>query len=202
MKGCVYVFSNPHMPGLLKIGRSVEDAEVRADQLFNTSVPTPFYVEFQLQTEDCVALEKLVHDDLVGFRLCSSREFFECPIDVAIEAVNKLSLKITNEYVIERLREQIEQKDAEIAALKNSGINRNPHEGFRTTPKPECRSYSKYLIESLDNIGIRENARAITLQRITGSSKQATYNWLNGQSVPCTDTALVIDRWIHEELTA
>jgi len=43
--GWVYAFSNPSMPGLIKLGSTLRRPEDRAKELFKTSIPTPFKIE-------------------------------------------------------------------------------------------------------------------------------------------------------------
>lgn len=43
----VYVLTNPAVPGLVKIGYTIqEDANARIGQLYTTGVPVPFKLEF------------------------------------------------------------------------------------------------------------------------------------------------------------
>lgn len=85
--GYVYVLSNPSMPGILKIGRSVNGGKQRATALYSTGVPTPFVLEFELLTSDAPYIEKAVHESLARFRLKDSREFFKCEVNEAAESI-------------------------------------------------------------------------------------------------------------------
>ena len=40
----VYAARNPAMPGLIKIGRTDQEADARLSQLYTTGVPVPFQV--------------------------------------------------------------------------------------------------------------------------------------------------------------
>lgn len=75
-KGYVYVLSNPAMPGIVKIGRTVRSAEERAAQIYQTGVPLPFVVEAQIATPDCEELELWAHENFDDCRVSQSREFF------------------------------------------------------------------------------------------------------------------------------
>lgn len=77
--GYVYILSNPSMPGLLKIGRTSRSVDQRANELYQTGVPTPFKVEAEYYTPDCRALEKYAHEAFCGVRVDHSREFFAAP---------------------------------------------------------------------------------------------------------------------------
>jgi len=89
MSGYVYVLSNESMPGIVKIGRSINGGRNRAYEIYRgaTGVPTPFKMEFEIWSCDCVGSEALVHEHLKGERVSPDREFFKCEVDYAIEAV-------------------------------------------------------------------------------------------------------------------
>lgn len=88
----VYILSNPSMPGILKIGYTKRLAEDRSDELFNTSVPTPFEIEFIQASSNAHAVEKTAHKILVKFRVNDRREFFRISVDMAIEAVKSAAV--------------------------------------------------------------------------------------------------------------
>lgn len=86
-KGYVYALSNPGMPGLIKIGRSINGGRGRASEIDGTGVPFPFEVEFECLFEDCVQGESRVHKDLDRFRINPRREFFKVDVLEAKEAI-------------------------------------------------------------------------------------------------------------------
>lgn len=77
--GDIYCFSNPSMPGIVKIGeihtvgKSVHD---RAREIYGTGVPTPFTVEFSAKVTDSRGTEGIIHELLDQYRVNNSREFF------------------------------------------------------------------------------------------------------------------------------
>ena len=74
--GYVYVFSNPAMPGLYKIGHA-RDVEARRRALSNgTMVPDDFIVEAVYETNDSSLLEKHLHRYFDSLRHRRDREFF------------------------------------------------------------------------------------------------------------------------------
>lgn len=75
-KGYVYILKNPSMPGLLKIGKTTRSVQQRANELWQTGVPTPFEVVAEVLSPDCHELEKAVHSLLAGTRVSEMREFF------------------------------------------------------------------------------------------------------------------------------
>lgn len=91
-KGYVYILSNPAMPGLLKIGKSVHGGKQRAGQLYQTGIPAPFHLEFEILCEYPEEAEASAHQSLGGHRVRSGREFFDAPLSDAIAAVTAAAL--------------------------------------------------------------------------------------------------------------
>jgi hypothetical protein len=77
-KGFIYCFSNPAMPGILKIGRTERTPEDRAKELFTTGVPLPFKIEFAKYVNDPKDKEAYLHLLLDKYTYCPNicREFF------------------------------------------------------------------------------------------------------------------------------
>lgn len=84
--GYIYVLSNPAMPGLVKIGRSIHGGEKRAKGLYQTGVPEPFKLEFEMLVADVSYLEKAVHERLEDSRVSGRREFFKIEVSEAVVA--------------------------------------------------------------------------------------------------------------------
>ena len=90
-KGFVYIFSNPAMPGLLKIGYTGRIPTDRANELSSTGVPVPFEVEYYCIVEEASDIETQVHAHLAVVRRSADREFFRVSVREAIEAIEKLA---------------------------------------------------------------------------------------------------------------
>ena len=60
IKGYVYVLSNKSIKGV-KCGYTDRDPQERCDELYNTSVPTPFKVEYSVFLYDARVLEKKIN---------------------------------------------------------------------------------------------------------------------------------------------
>ncbi len=91
--GYVYALINPSMPNLVKVGRTTKDPQDRAKELSAvTGVATPFIVGYQRFTPDCVAMEQSAHVGLEarGYRVSSSREFFEAPLHAVVDVLSSL----------------------------------------------------------------------------------------------------------------
>ena len=79
MEGYIYVLQNEFMPGIVKVGKTIHDPEVRAGQISSaTGVPEKFSVFERYEVNDCDEAEKFAHRILekVFGRPNSQREFF------------------------------------------------------------------------------------------------------------------------------
>jgi len=160
MRGFIYIVSNPSLEGLIKIGKSESDPVKRAAQLSNTSnIPTPFEVEYFAFVDDFDELETAVHLYLASYRVNKRREFFDCPVAVAIDAVQQMAGKkiileeITAEKKreIERLRkeEKIRKQKLEAEKRKREEENRKREEEKRK--KEQANIEEKKLLEKVKN---------------------------------------------------
>src|SRR6266478_982343 len=73
----VYVFSNPAMPGLYKIGWARDVAARRKVLSLGTMVPDDFVVEAVYQSNEPKVLESHIHAYFANFRYNRSKEFFK-----------------------------------------------------------------------------------------------------------------------------
>ena len=113
--GYVYVLMNPSMDNLVKIGKTARSPEERAKELSSTTgVPTPFVGVYESYFESCSKAEEFVHTSLENkvFRRSSNREFFEIPINEAIDAV----IMANNHFG------SFERKDNSLSNLDEEGI--------------------------------------------------------------------------------
>jgi hypothetical protein len=85
--GYVYVLSNPAMPGFVKVGRSIHGGHSRGRSLYQTGVPAPYVLEFEIYAKDHEWLEAQAHKSLRFNRANPDREFFKCPPNDAIEEI-------------------------------------------------------------------------------------------------------------------
>ncbi len=86
MAGFIYIFSNASLEGL-KIGKTKSDPAERARELSTTSVPSPFKVEYFAFVDDFDRLERDVHRRLDKYRKNKNREFFDCSVTTAMDAI-------------------------------------------------------------------------------------------------------------------
>jgi hypothetical protein len=77
MSGYVYCFSNPAMPGLVKVGFTEAPIEQRLeDANSSTWVPAPFVPEFARYVKDPRSKEQVLHKIFQAQRVSPKREFF------------------------------------------------------------------------------------------------------------------------------
>jgi hypothetical protein len=76
--GYIYCLTHPSMPGILKVGMTERTPEDRVKELFTTSLPFPFNIEFAKRIKDPKMTEAKIHNILenVSERINSRREFF------------------------------------------------------------------------------------------------------------------------------
>ena len=84
-RNCVYILTNPSMPGLIKIGKTEKTAHERAEELYTTGVPEPFSVAHSIPSEYPEILEDILHKRFKKYRINEHREFFRYSADKVIE---------------------------------------------------------------------------------------------------------------------
>ena len=87
MRGWVYVISNKAMPGLVKVGYSSKDPELRAEELNHTGSPHPYDVDYKMHVEDPHSIERKAHRALSLKR--ERKEWFRCSPEDAIAAIKQ-----------------------------------------------------------------------------------------------------------------
>ena len=91
-KEIIYIMSNPSLSGMVKIGYTGKEIEIRQKALSKaTGIPTPFKVEYIYRVHGRgMELEREIHSYLKEFRLNNEREFFEIGIKQAVEAIKEI----------------------------------------------------------------------------------------------------------------
>ena len=76
VEGWVYVLTNEAMPGLVKIGYTMKDPAIRAEDLSReTGIPMPFVVIYKALCVSPRDVEQAVHKYLEAVRVNNQREF-------------------------------------------------------------------------------------------------------------------------------
>lgn len=189
MKGSVYVMTNPVMPGVVKIGRTTGCCEKRAEQLYNTSVPARFSVVYICETNDCAYLEKMVHERLDQDRVSSDREYFKCSPSVAIKTISDVSLRLTDEVIIERLRDQLTRQEKLISKLKSRCVDTALPVGVekRDISAGDVSGFHFRLRSSIESSGTRKSK---IIEELNLRSRSGLKKWTDGEGMPDAANAL------------
>jgi hypothetical protein len=90
-RGVIYVLANRYMPGLLKIGQTTRDPEVRAREISrSTGVPDDFEIIFDEIVSDVDGAESAIHAQLAKHRVNKLREFFQVDFRTGIKVVRRV----------------------------------------------------------------------------------------------------------------
>lgn len=84
-RNCVYILTNPSMPGLIKIGCTEKTTHERAEELYTTGVPEPFLIAYSIPSQYPKTLEGILHKKFKQYRINKDREFFRYSADKVIE---------------------------------------------------------------------------------------------------------------------
>lgn len=85
VRGWVYVITNKAIPGLVKVGYTLKDPNVRARELDGTGMPHPYVVEYEVFVEGPREIERLTHSRLSCAR--EAKEWFRCGVSAAISEI-------------------------------------------------------------------------------------------------------------------
>ncbi len=89
--GWLYLITNPHMPGLVKIGCTRKHPLQRARELgAGTGVPAEMVLAYYQDFSDCFEAERLTHEHYADYRVNESREFFQVAVSDAVKFVGGL----------------------------------------------------------------------------------------------------------------
>lgn len=94
IRGWVYVITNKAMPGLVKVGYSTKDPQLRAAELGGTGSPYPYEVEFDILVYEPREVEKCVHRALAEFR--EGKEWFRLTPHAAAVEIRKHAAPVAN----------------------------------------------------------------------------------------------------------
>jgi hypothetical protein len=89
--GFVYVLTNPFIPGLVKIGRTITTSAERAKELYKTGVPTWFEVVHDELVSDDELVETRLHGRFASCRVTPNREFFRIAAEDAVAALREVA---------------------------------------------------------------------------------------------------------------
>ena len=131
LKGWVYVISNPGQPGLIKVGYSMKDPELRARKLDGTASPYSHVVEYEVLVPEPRQVEQSAHKKLR--RHHANKEWFRCTPEEAVVAIKTVvggdaiteTYKRADRIKAEQLRKE---QDAAAEKLRQDLKTREEHE--------------------------------------------------------------------------
>lgn len=126
MKGIIYILSNPAMPGIIKIGKTIqEDVKTRMQQLYQTGVPLPFECVYAASVNNVDEVEKALHLAFNPNRLNPKREFFEIEAIQAIVIIKLLQIENVSQQVEQEVEviDQVELEAGQAYARKRPNFN-------------------------------------------------------------------------------
>ncbi len=155
-EGIVYVLTNPAMPGLVKIGKTIQGStEERMSTLYNSSVPVPFECQFAAKVPNVNETEVALHQAFSPNRINPRREFFDIEPDQAIVFLKLIAL----EDVTPQIRVEVDEGvDESSKHAREQMIRRRPSLNFL-----EMRIPIGATLISIDN---GEEATVIDKRRI------------------------------------
>jgi len=107
MKGWVYIISNASLPGLIKIGYSMKDPDMRAAELNHTGVPHRYVVEYEILIENPSDVEARLHKEFSNYH--EGKEWFRTQPEQAIKTIKEIyGTSIINEWYKKTKPESVE----------------------------------------------------------------------------------------------
>lgn len=91
MIGYVYIMINTAFPDLIKIGRTIKSSSERASELYTTGTPGKFVVVYDVLVDDCIEVERVMHELIGDKRYSNNREFFHATTKEAIELLQEIT---------------------------------------------------------------------------------------------------------------
>jgi hypothetical protein len=85
--GFVYVLSNESMPGIVKIGMTTRDPDVRLREINSATGVLPFVIEAVIASRNAKWTEREVHERLAARRVNKNREFFRIELAEAKKTI-------------------------------------------------------------------------------------------------------------------
>jgi hypothetical protein len=151
MEGYVYVLTNKAYRGLVKIGRTTNSVEERAQKLSSTGVPFPFEIAFKMKVTDCVACEKWLHNKFSHKRVNDGKEFFRVPArEVIISLKEKVSPGTIKREKEEKKREVLEEARSRKLQLQEEERSRELQFQNEETLKREAKKRAAEKQKKID----------------------------------------------------
>lgn len=129
MPNIIYVLTNEAMPGLVKIGLTMDSVESRIAQLNTAGVPLPFECYFAAEVDDCNRIERILHKLFSDERINPKREFFRVDpekVVLAISIGNFTPITPGNSQIDDEERKALEKAKERRPRLKLDALGITP----------------------------------------------------------------------------
>ena len=204
MTEIVYVFTNPAMPGYVKIGKtSKANVEERLKELSNpTGIPVPFECLYAAEVADATKVETAIHMAFDCDRPNKKREFFTTDPERIITLLEAFAISDATPSTRKLLDEitSPEDKKAQSIAFAKTKKQEWRHDldmlwskiKIKVEEKPDTEKWKMWKAATLDCIA-RKNTKEF-FQKVTtefpGDSKKQKKTWKS-----LADTALKLEEW-------
>ena len=165
----VYILINEAMPGLIKIGRTTTSVKQRISELNQPAgIPLPFTCYYAARVDDCVKVERKLHEAFGDHRVRDKREFFWLSPHRAQAALELAALEdaTPREEIIDEFPE-----DAELGLI-------------RETKRRVLPTFSQYQIPIGSTLRFTKDSN---ITAIVDAERTVSYN---GQSMALSAAAL------------
>jgi hypothetical protein len=142
IRGWVYVLSNLAMPGLIKVGYSTKDPQLRIEELAGTGLPHPFVLEFDALLVEPRDIEQSVHARLKSVH--EAKEFFRCSVTSAISAIREEAQRRRTTIISEYQREHASSRSGETSKPYTRATDATCRVCTATVPKNQYRCLKCY----------------------------------------------------------
>ena len=172
----VYAARNPAMPGLIKIGRTDQEADARLSQLYTTGVPVPFKCVMAVRPQRSAAeVEQALHQAFEPHRLNPAREFFEVEPENVVAIMRLLGDDVTDQV------QAADDRDSELTAADRAARERvdrrRPNFNFKEMdiyPGTELRfrDDETVTVEVVDERRVRMDDEVISMTEATKRARK------------------------------
>ena len=147
----IYIAINQYMPGIIKIGKTLDIKDRIAGLSRPTGIPDDFQCIFLFKCKEYTKKETTVHRKFVNVRIKKTREFFAMPPDKAIDFIKTLDGEVCDlkKYLSSEVLVKLPTKKMfadEISQNKIKQVRRLLKNKFKQIEVVEMTKVSKYHV--------------------------------------------------------
>ena len=167
------------MPGLIKIGRTDQEADARLSQLYTTGVPVPFKCVMAVKPERSAAeVEQALHQAFESHRLNPAREFFEVEPENVMAIMRLLGEDVTDQV------QAADDRDSKLTAIdraaRERADRRRPNFNFKEMgiepgTKLRFRDDETLTVEVVDERRVRMDDEILSMTEATRRARGIDY---------------------------